>query len=58
MIITQTKFETHFDRYLELVSKEKIIITKNGKRLAVLTGTNEVMLEEAKFLVVSEEEID
>lgn len=34
MIITATEFKTNFGKYLELVSKEDIFITRNGKTIA------------------------
>ena len=37
MIVTATEFKTNLGRYLELVDKEDIIITRNGKRIARLT---------------------
>ena len=37
MIVTATEFKSNFGRYLEMVEKEDIIITRNGKRIAKLT---------------------
>ena len=34
MIVTATEFKTNFGKYLELVSKEDIFITRNGKTIA------------------------
>ncbi|MGN1114366.1 MAG: type II toxin-antitoxin system Phd/YefM family antitoxin [Oscillospiraceae bacterium] len=34
MIVTATEFKTNFGKYLDLVSKEDIFITKNGKTVA------------------------
>ena len=34
MVITATEFKTNFGKYLELVSKEDIFITRNGKTIA------------------------
>jgi len=59
IIITETEFETHFEKYLELTAKEEIIITKNGKSIAKLIKANEEdVLKEAKSLVVLGEETD
>ena len=34
MTITATEFKTNFGKYLELVAKEDIFITRNGKTIA------------------------
>ncbi|MCH5348212.1 MAG: type II toxin-antitoxin system Phd/YefM family antitoxin [Oscillospiraceae bacterium] len=34
MIITATEFKANFEKYLKLVSKEDIFITRNGKTIA------------------------
>lgn len=34
MIVTATEFKTNFGKYLELVAKEDIFITRNGKTVA------------------------
>lgn len=34
MIVTATEFKTNFGKYLELVTKEDIFITRNGKTIA------------------------
>jgi len=36
--VTATDFKTNFGKYLTLVSKEEIHITKNGADIAVLTA--------------------
>lgn len=41
MIITATEFKSNFGRYLEMVEKEDIIITRNGKRIAKLIDANQ-----------------
>ena len=38
MIITATEFKTNFGKYLELVSKEDIFITRNGKTIAKIVN--------------------
>lgn len=40
MIITATEFKSNFGRYLEMVEKEDIVITRNGKRIARLTAAS------------------
>jgi prevent-host-death family protein len=37
MIVTATEFKSNLGRYLDLVGKEDIVITRNGKRIAKLT---------------------
>lgn len=34
MIVTATEFKTNFGKYLEMISKEDIFITRNGKTIA------------------------
>lgn len=34
MIVTATEFKTNFGKYLELIAKEDIFITRNGKIIA------------------------
>jgi len=38
--VTATDFKTNFDKYLSLVSKEEIHITKNGIDVAILISPN------------------
>lgn len=40
MIITATEFKTNFGKYLAMISKEDIFITKNGKTVAKLVDPN------------------
>ena len=34
MVVTATEFKTNFGKYLELIAKEDIFITRNGKMVA------------------------
>ena len=34
MIVTATEFKTNFGKYLDLIAKEDIFITRNGKTVA------------------------
>lgn len=34
MIVTATEFKTNFGKYLDMVTKEDIFITRNGKTIA------------------------
>lgn len=34
MIVTATEFKTNFGKYLDMVAKEDIFVTRNGKTIA------------------------
>lgn len=34
MIVTATEFKTNFGKYLDLIAKEDVFITRNGKTIA------------------------
>lgn len=34
MVVTATEFKTNFGKYLEMITKEDIFITRNGKTVA------------------------
>ena len=36
MVVTATEFKANFGKYLELITKEDVFITRNGKRLLKL----------------------
>lgn len=38
MIVTATEFKTNFGKYLDMVTKEDIFITRNGKTIAKVTN--------------------
>lgn len=38
MLITATEFKANIGKYLSLASREDIIITRNGRQIARLTG--------------------
>ena len=38
MIITATEFKTNFGKYLDMVAKEDISITRNGKTIAKIVN--------------------
>ena len=50
MIITATEFKTNMGRYLELVEKEDIVITRNGRRIAKLVDANQDATEIVRSL--------
>jgi prevent-host-death family protein len=39
MIVTATEFKTNFGKYLDLIAKEDIFITRNGKTVAKVVST-------------------
>lgn len=50
MIITATEFKTNIGKYLAYAGREDVIITKNGKGIAKLTGVGEDRVALAKSL--------
>ncbi|RCX19290.1 prevent-host-death family protein [Anaerobacterium chartisolvens] len=50
MMVTSTEFKLNLGRYLELASKEEIIITKNGHRIAKLVADEEDLVSVAQSL--------
>jgi len=51
MIVSSSEFKTNIGRYLSLVGKEDIIITRNGKRVARLIAEKEDKVAIAKSLI-------
>lgn len=51
MLITATEFKSNVGKYLAMASKEDIIITKNGKRIAKLTDAIEDKTDIVKSLI-------
>jgi prevent-host-death family protein len=50
MIVNATEFKTRAGKYLEIVDKEDIIITRNGKEVAKLTPIKKQGSPNADFL--------
>jgi len=50
MMVTSTEFKLNLGRYLDLVSQEEIIITKNGRRIAKLIADEEDLVSVAQSL--------
>ncbi|MEL1136070.1 type II toxin-antitoxin system prevent-host-death family antitoxin [Desulfitobacterium sp. THU1] len=50
MLITATELKENMGKYLALAATEEIIITKNGKSIAMLTSAYEDKVEVAKSL--------
>ena len=38
MVVTATEFKANFGKYLELIAKEDILITRNGKTVAKIVN--------------------
>lgn len=53
MIITATEFKTNFGKYLKLVDKEDIFITRNGKTIAKVVNPNVSALESLRGLLAA-----
>lgn len=51
MFVTATELKNNMGKYLALATKEDIIITKNGKRIAKLTSATEDRMTIAKSLI-------
>jgi len=51
MLITATEFKSNMGKYLAMASKEDIIITKNGRRIAKLTDAIEDKTDIVKSLI-------
>jgi prevent-host-death family protein len=51
MLITATEFKSNIGKYLAMASKEDIIITKNGKRIAKLTDAIEDKTDIVKSII-------
>lgn len=51
MFVTATEFKENFGKYLSLVSKEDIFITKNGKTVAKVINPNISAVDQLKGLL-------
>ncbi len=51
MFVTATELKNNMGKYLDLATKEDIIITKNGRRIAKLTNVVEDKMTIAKSLI-------
>lgn len=50
MVVNATEFKTRVGKYLEIVDKEEIIITRNGKEMAKLIPIKKEGTPNADFL--------
>ncbi len=51
MRVSATEFKTRVGKYLELVDKEEIIITKNGREVAKLIPAKKRRYTKCRFFV-------
>lgn len=51
MLVTATEFKENFGKYLALVSKEDIFITKNGKTVAKVVNPNISAVDQLRGLL-------
>ncbi len=50
MIVNELEFKTDIERYLDLVSKEEIVITKDGRQIARLTPVDDSLESKAAII--------
>ncbi len=50
MFVSSTEFKTNLGRYLDMVSAEDIVITRNGRRIAKLVREEDDTLSEVRSL--------
>lgn len=51
MYVTATEFKSNFGKYLELISKEDVFITKNGRPIAKLVNPNVSVIQELRGII-------
>lgn len=51
MIVTATEFKTNFGKYLELIAKEDIFITRNGKTVAKVVNPQVSAVDSLRGLI-------
>lgn len=58
MVVTATEFKANFGKYLELIAKEDIFITRNGKTVAkVVNPQNSAVDGAAEILGIGKSEL-
>jgi prevent-host-death family protein len=59
MFVTATEFKENMGKYLALANSEDIIITKNGKQVARLTGVhNTAMLTDSLIGIIPDSSVN
>ena len=51
MYVTATEFKLNFGKYLEVVSREDVFITKNGKPVAKLVDPSLSVVDELRGII-------
>jgi len=59
MFVSSTEFKTNLGRYLDMVSQEDIVITRNGRRIAKLVKEEDDTLTDIRSLfgILAESEL-
>ncbi|MDR2712167.1 MAG: type II toxin-antitoxin system Phd/YefM family antitoxin [Clostridiales bacterium] len=50
MIVTSTEFKTNLGKYLDLINREEVIITRNGRKIAKLVREEDDALSSLRSL--------
>ncbi|MHB1483539.1 MAG: type II toxin-antitoxin system Phd/YefM family antitoxin [Saccharofermentanales bacterium] len=58
MYVTATDFKLNFGKYLEIISKEDVFITKNGKTIAKLVNPTASVVDELRGIISIPKEIE
>ena len=58
MYVTATELKANFGKYLELITKEDIFITKNGKTIAKLVDPTTSIVSELRGIISLPEGMD
>ncbi len=51
MVVTATEFKTNFGKYLELIAKEDVFITRNGKMVAKVVNPQSSAVDSLRGLL-------
>ena len=58
MYVTATEFKLNFGKYLEIILKEDVFITKNGKPIAKLVNPAQSAVDELRGIISIPKEIE
>lgn len=51
MYVTATEFKLNFGKYLDMILKEDVFITKNGKPIAKLVNPTQSVVDELRGII-------
>ena len=51
MMVTATEFKMNLGKYLDMVAKEDVLITKNGKTIAKMVNPNVSAVDSLRWLL-------